>query len=308
MQKQNEYLATTPFDLYQLNLFNLVARTSSFTKAAQQAGLTQSAITRQIGSMESSLGIALFERTTRHVALTAAGRLLLERAKSILDSTDDLLKQLQQDFNLVPTTLRIGVARSIGLSYLPGFFFAFQKHYPSIPLCLSQATSDQIIASVQDRNLDAGLICPPRRLPTLLQVTHKFRDAFTFIAPPHSPEKPELRKGTLKEIKRTFRDYRWLLLDQQGNTGKQLHRWMAGGDCEIEPAMELDSFDMIVNLVSLGLGVSIVPHRVLPLYLKRRSVRRISIKNVFQRELGVIVRKNRTLAEPLRSFVESILF
>jgi DNA-binding transcriptional LysR family regulator len=72
--------------------------------------------------------------------------------------------------------------------------------------------------------------------------------------------------------------------------------------------MELDSFDMIVNLVSLGLGFSLVPHRVLPLYAQRRAVQRITINNNFERELAVVVRRNRVMPEPLRSFVGGVLF
>src|SRR4051812_25416818 len=122
MRCMNEYLATTPFDVYELNLFHLVAGCGSFTKAGQQAGLTQSAITRQIRGMEDRLGVALFERTTRHVRLTAAGKLLFDKSRGILDAVTSTLNQLQQDFNLVPKTIRVGVARSIGLAYLPGFF------------------------------------------------------------------------------------------------------------------------------------------------------------------------------------------
>jgi DNA-binding transcriptional LysR family regulator len=108
----------------------------------------------------------------------------------------------------------------------------------------------------------------------------------------------------MEEVQKKFRQHRWLLLDRRSNTGAQLQRWLAEQGATVEPAMELDSFDMILNLVSLGLGVSLVPHRVLPLYMQRR----ISIKNVFERQLGVIVRKNRSLSQPLASFAESILF
>ena len=69
----NEFLATGPFDLYELQLFHLVAEHQNFTKAGRAAGLTQSAITRQIRGMEDRLGVVLFERTTRHVRLTPAG-------------------------------------------------------------------------------------------------------------------------------------------------------------------------------------------------------------------------------------------
>jgi len=63
MLNENEYLATVPFDLYELSLFHLVATHRSFTRAGQLAGLTQSAITRQIRAMETSLGVALFEQS-----------------------------------------------------------------------------------------------------------------------------------------------------------------------------------------------------------------------------------------------------
>src|ERR1041385_2388323 len=76
MRAVNEFLATGPFDLYELKLFHLVAEHRNFTRAGQAAGLTQSAITRQIQGMEARLGTPLFERTTRSVTLTAAGAAL----------------------------------------------------------------------------------------------------------------------------------------------------------------------------------------------------------------------------------------
>ena len=76
MLVMHEFLATAPFDLYELYLFHLVVKHRSFTKAAGLAGLTQSAITRQMQGIESALGVDLLERTTRSVRLTAAGEFL----------------------------------------------------------------------------------------------------------------------------------------------------------------------------------------------------------------------------------------
>jgi DNA-binding transcriptional LysR family regulator len=103
-------------------------------------------------------------------------------------------------------------------------------------------------------------------------------------------------------------EQRWLLIDRQGETGRRLRRWLDGQGLLIEPAMELDSFDVLVNLVSLGLGVSLVPHRVLALYGDRRRVRRIALKQRFSRELAVVVRKSRVHPEPLASFIANVLF
>lgn len=304
----NNFLATVPFDLYELGLFQLVAEHGSFTKAGRKAGLTQSAMTRQIRGVESQLGVALFERTTRHVSLTAAGKLLYDQSKPILAAAEATLKQIQQDFHLVPQTLRVGVARSIGLAYYPGFFFAFRKRLPTVQLHVVQLNSREILEALESKTLDVGLLSPPRRLPRALVATHRFTDEFTVIVPPglRLPDKPG--PVAIRSIKKLLTDQRWLLIDRQGETGHAMHGWLRAQGWPIEPAMELDSFDVIVNLVALGLGVSLVPHRVLALYGERRQVQRIPIKPRFVRELAVIVRKNRQHPDPLASFIESVLF
>lgn len=308
MQFMNQFLATTPFDLYELTLFQLVAETGSFTRAAERAGLTQSAITRQIHGVEERLGVTLFERTTRRVCLTRAGQLLREKSKTILQATSELLEDVQRTVGQLSSTLRVGVARSIGLAYLPGYFFAFQRRHPEVQLQVTLQTSREILTSLETGNLDAGLVCPPRRLSPLLQVTHRFKDEFTAIAPPQFSQQPETASVTLKQLKKLLAAQRWLLIDRQGFTGRRLHDWLLSQRWPIEPAMELDSFDVIVNLVSLGFGVSLVPHRVLALYGNRRVVRRLAFRPRFSRDLAVVVRRNRVIPEPLHSFVQSVLF
>jgi DNA-binding transcriptional LysR family regulator len=306
MKSKNQLLASPPFDLYELTLFRLVAETGSFTRAAQRVGLTQSAITRQIRGMEERLGAPLFERTTRHVAMTRAGRLLQEKAAPILKATDELFRELQQTFSHLPPTLRVGVARSIGLAYLPGYFFAFHRQHPQVQLQVVQRTSREIVEALDSGDLDAGLVCPPPHLPRSLRATHRFVDEFVAIVPPQLSVAAALE--TVKDLKKHLSGQRWLMIESESYTGQRLSQWLKEQGWQIEPAMELDSFDVIVNLVSLGLGVSLVPHRVLPLYEQRRAVRRLAIQPRFSRDLTVVIRRNRQPPEPLRAFVDSVLF
>ncbi len=306
MTFMNQLLASPPFDLYELMLFRLVADTASFTHAAERVGLTQSAITRQIHGMEERLGTPLFERTTRRVALTRAGRLLQEKAAPLLKATDELFRDLQQTFSHLPPTLRVGVARSIGLAYLPGYFFAFHRQHPEVQLQVIQRTSREIIEALDSGDLDAGLVCPPPHLPRSLRVTHRFADEFVAIVPPQFSMPAGLE--TVREVKEYLSGQHWLMIERESYTGQRLNRWLKAQAWQIEPAMELDSFDVIVNLVSLGLGVSLVPHRVLPLYEQRRTVRRLAIQPRFSRDLTVVIRRNRRPPEPLRAFVASVLF
>src|SRR5580693_10246487 len=98
MHIMHRFLSTVPFDLYELALFHLVVRHGSFTKAAQLAGLTQSAITRQIQGIETSLGIPLLERTTRMVRPTPAGKCLFRDAARLLGDVEESLDRLAQEF------------------------------------------------------------------------------------------------------------------------------------------------------------------------------------------------------------------
>src|SRR5580692_7223284 len=124
MHNMNQFLATLPFDLYELALFHLVVKHRSFTKAAEIAGLTQSAITRQIQGVENSLGLQLLERTTRTVRVTPAGEYLFHEAAGLLGDVEQSLSHLAQQFAGARKEVRVDVSRTIGLAHLPGFFHA----------------------------------------------------------------------------------------------------------------------------------------------------------------------------------------
>jgi len=300
----HKYLSTLPFDIYDLTLFSLVVESGSLTRAGAKAQLTQSAMTRRIAAMEEKLGVALFDRTTRRISLTPAGHDFHRRIEPLLAQAFGIATDFSTQSGLRPPELSIGVARSIGLAYLPGFFFAFQREFPEVLLSVNQLDSAEILQALDDGRLDAGLICPPRSLPRGLMSTHRFADDFVLITPPGPPMGPL----TLSGAKKLCADQRWLLIKPTGNTGRALRAWLKKADWPVTPAMELDSFDTIVNLVSLGLGVSLVPHRVLPLYERRRNVRRITLRYRFSRQLAVVARKERIQSAPLRDFIARVLF
>ena len=307
MRALNEFLATAPFDLYELKLFHLVAEHRSFTRAGQAAGLTQSAITRQIQGMEEKLGLKLFTRSTRSVQLTSEGATLHARSGVVLAEVENALLALRGKSALLPRALRVGVSRTIGLAYLPGFFRAFQRKFPKVQLHVSHERSDFLLSAVESGELDAGIVSPPPRLPKALEIVRRFDDEFVLILPARSIvtfPKPLPVEG-LREV---CRRQRWLLITRQSNTGKRLHAWLLGAGVRCEPSIEADNFDFLVNLVSLGLGISLVPHRVLALHPKTRPVLRVSTEPRFSRELAVVVRREVPRSAILSGFLENVLF
>lgn len=308
MRIVNDFLATAPFDLYELSLFNLVVKHRSFTKAAEVAGLTQSAITRQMQGMETSLGIDLLERTTRSVRVTKAGEFLFHESTKLLGDVDQSLRRLKEDFANARKEIRIGVSRSIGLAHLPGFFHANLRRGLKVGYRVSYQPSSEILSALEANELDLGVLCPPAHLPRTLSVTHRFTDAFTLIAPAGLATAfeslPKSRTTRLVWLARQS----WLLLEEGTNTGSGLDRWMRRLGLKVEPAMQLDSFDLIITLVALGMGISFVPMRALALHGQKKSLTRLHWSERFERELVVVTRKHRKHPQHLTEFVENILF
>jgi DNA-binding transcriptional LysR family regulator len=308
MRHMHEYLATAPFDLYELHLFHLVAKNRSFTKAAEIAGLTQSAITRQIQGMENSLGVELLERTTRSVRMTEAGKFLFGESAQLLGNVEHSLQRLREEFAGAKKQVRVGVSRSVALAYLPGFFHANLKRSPEIACHLSHQSSKDILSGLEANELDLGVLCPPARLPRTIRIIRRFNDAFTLIAP------IEIAKAfvALPMNRRTHQqwaaDQKWLLPEEGSNTGQRLREWISKQKWNVEPTMELDNFDLIINLVALGMGVGFVPIRALALYGQKRMFARVRLSERFTRELVVVIRKHRKMPQHLGQFVENVLF
>jgi len=76
----------------------------------------------------------------------------------------------------------------------------------------------------------------------------------------------------------------------------------------VEPSMTLDSFDLIINLVALGMGVSFVPIRALALYGRKKNLRRLPWPDRFTRDLVVVVRRHRKMPDHLQQFIGNVLF
>ena len=302
----NQWLRTVPFDLYELALFCLVVKHGSFTKAAALAGLTQSAITRQIQGIETSLGIQLMERTTRSVRATPAGEFLSREATRLLGDVEQFLAHLSQQFGNARKIVKVGVSQSIGLAYLPGFFHANLRLFPQTGYRVSSAPGQHIVSAVEGNEQDVGVVCASQHLPKTIRITHRFEDSFTLIIPASMDPEQRLLRG--KQRSTWFKKQNWLLIHENSQTGRQLRAWMKRESWLVEPMMQLDSFDFIINLVSLGMGVSFVPIRALALYNQRQKVVRVTLPKRFTRELVVVVRRNRNLPPHVEQLIGNILF
>ncbi|MFZ2989369.1 LysR family transcriptional regulator [Ideonella sp.] len=153
-------------ELRSLRQFVAVAEELHFGRAAQRLHMTQPPLTWAIRKLEGELGAPLFTRTTRSVALTAAGLALLAPAQRLLADAQGLAGLVQAAAQGRSGHLRLGFVSTVGYGDLPRWLRQFREQHPDIGLSLREATLDVQLQAFDDGDLDAGFIIhAPGALP-----------------------------------------------------------------------------------------------------------------------------------------------
>ncbi len=148
-------------DLRQLRTFLAVARERHFGRAAERLHVAQPAVSQQIRTLEADLGTRLFERTSRSVALTAAGQTLLSGAPDILDRVARLTEATRATGRALRGELRLNYARTAPVGIATDIVEEFRRHYPEVTLTIDTVTTTRSLEQLRAGTLDAAFV----RLP-----------------------------------------------------------------------------------------------------------------------------------------------
>ena len=152
---------TVDLDTRLLRAFVAVAEELSFTRAAQRLFLAQQALSSQVQQLETRLGLKLFERTTRKVALTEAGERLLPHARAALDALDSATKELDALKRAERTTLRVGLSGIAMVPLVGEAIRAFSERHPEVVLAVSNTPLNQPAAGLKEHAVDVAFVRPP---------------------------------------------------------------------------------------------------------------------------------------------------
>lgn len=138
----------------QLKYFVAVAEQQSFTKAATQYYLSQTAISQQIRVLEESIGVQLFDRDSRPVSLTPAGKVFFEESKAILARMDTALSHVRDASAGLAGTLRVGYTKGYECSHLTSTLRTFHLAYPNVLITCYRCDTDVLAAGLLNREYD----------------------------------------------------------------------------------------------------------------------------------------------------------
>lgn len=168
-----------------LRAFLEVARLGSFTSAARALGWTQSAVSRQISSLESALGGApLFDRLHRGVRVTEAGRVLVPHAEAVVDRLHRAGREIAALRELTGGRLRLGAFASADAALVPRAIAAFRARYPAVPVTREEGFTPALLGRLAAGELDVAVVSTTGRAPLDGHSLHHLLDESLYVAVP----------------------------------------------------------------------------------------------------------------------------
>jgi LysR family hydrogen peroxide-inducible transcriptional activator len=281
------------FDLRQLECFCAVARLGSFTKAADEVGVAQSSLSEQITKLEHGLASVLFERLSRRIELTPAGEALLPRAQAMLQDAAALPHHLENVRTESGGVLRVGVIPSIMPYFVAPRLRKFVEKFPGIDLHLREATTAELISTIEDGAIDIAILSLPVEGNNLV-MRELFRERIHLAVPEF-----HILADEQKVMLRRVSDERLLILKDGHCLRDETLTICDRARARFTAQFEADQFASIFELIRAGFGVSLVPE------MARRAAagcRLIPIEPKAARRVGYVRLERRYLSRVMESF------
>ncbi|MBV9564071.1 MAG: LysR family transcriptional regulator [Bradyrhizobium sp.] len=240
-------------NLHLLRLFAMVARTGSFSKAAELLHISQPAISKGVRDFELQLGCRLLDRTPRGVKPTREGQALMKHAETLFAAERSAEEELRALRGLDSGSLRIGASTTIATYFLPEYLGAFHARFPGIDLQLTSANTRDIASLMLAHEIEVGLVEGPVEEEGLVEEAWRTDVMELIVAPRHRfarSDTPIDPASLADEI---------LIVREPGSGSREVIAQTLRAH-HIEPArtLEIGSTEAIKQVVAAGLGVAIV--------------------------------------------------
>ena len=264
-------------ELRNINTFLKVAATQNFSKAAEQLGYSQSAVTIQIRQLEKELGISLFERIGKRVYLTERGAEFTSYANEIMRVTSRA-SLFAKDKKEVSGTIRIGGVESVCTALLPELLLSFHKQYPKVKTVIKSGTTEKLMEMAKSNAIDF-----------VFTLDRKICSA-------------EWVKAVQKKERKPF------LLTEQGAAYRyELERLLADRDLEIFPILEIGNTETIIHLLKKGMGYSFLPEFTVREELRKKRLSEIQTDiPTVEMYSQLLYCRNKWVTQEMERFIELV--
>ena len=289
---------TAPLDSRQLRAFVILARTGSFTRAAKELFLSQSAVSHAMKALEGEVGCRLLDRVGKKVALTQAGEQLLHHAEKILTEMQSARNSLEHLGKWGQARLRIGASSTACRYILPPVLREFKRDYPQCLIAIGAGDAADAIESLQNNQIDLAIVLEPKN-PDAFDIHPLFEDELGFVL---SPSHPWATDGVVRD---DIPKQNYILYQKNSYTQRLIEDYFRQEKMVLNTVMELGSMEAIKELVNLGLGVSILAPWIAAKELQEKSLVALPMgRRKLKRTWVIASRKGRRLSIAEETFIK----
>ncbi|SFB10491.1 DNA-binding transcriptional regulator, LysR family [Cohnella sp. OV330] len=283
-------------ELRQLEYFIQICKSGSFTKAKEELGVTQPALSQQIRVLEDEYNIPLFDRVSRGVEVTEAGKILLNKGNAIMNLLEEARNEIYGRNHKSRETISIGCCPA-ELEYLAPYFMRFHQKYPNILLKIIEA--EDAGNEVLEQSVDIGITAHPIPAHASVISTHLYRQDMALLVHADHPlaDKSSIPFRSLKHMNSImFREQNKSLIE------------MYGFSCgfTLKSIIETSSTSVLIHWVCRGLGAALIPASLLD-SLRDDCLRIVKIEGrVPSWDISLVYLHSVTMRSAARLFIEEI--
>lgn len=240
-------------DWQQLEYFKKLANVQNITRAAEELALTQPALSRSIARLEEELGVPLFDRKIRGVALNRYGAFFLEHVHRATDEITMAKQMLQDMVNPFHGTVSLGFIHTLGASYVPTLMSLFRRHFPRIQFQLVQDSTRRILAQLESGEIDLAFCSPNEKLENINAYPILQEELYLIVPRDHwlaAREEIDLH---------IVANEQFVLYKHESGIREVIERlcWQAG----FQPSISFEGVSdaTIAGLVGAGFGIALIP-------------------------------------------------
>jgi LysR family hydrogen peroxide-inducible transcriptional activator len=286
-------------EIHQLRYFCAVAKTGSFTRAAQREHLAQPSLSQQVKKLEDELGTRLFDRLGRTVRLTSFGEAFLPRAEAILRQLADAKQEIEEMSGAERGKLVIGSIPTVAPYFLPACLASFNRKFPQIRVTMVEEFTTELLDRLEKGAIDLALLAlPVSGSHFLCQEVLRER---LYVVLPHDHR---LAKRSVIHLRQVEKDS--FLLLKEGHCFRD-NMLSACGRARLDPNVVFESgqFTTILAMVAAGTGVSLVPQMAVE---QRPGCRFIPLADEgAYRRVGIVQLKQHFRSRAHQAFLKHLL-
>jgi DNA-binding transcriptional LysR family regulator len=283
-----------------LKLFRDIAQTRSFSRGAALNQVSQSAASQQVQELELDLGIALLDRSTRPLVVTAAGHLYADFCRDVLRRKEEFHVALDLMKQEVEGTVRVASIYSVGLSEMVQLEQEFGRRRPEAKLEVEYLRPEKVYESVLSDSADLGLVSYPEPSREITVIPWR-QEEMVVAASPYHPFAANV--GAVPAEKLEGLDF--IGFDDDLPIAREIDRFLSGQGIKVNVTLHFDNIQMIKEAVTHRVGVSIMPARIMNDDIAQGRLVAIPIAAPeLYRPLGIIHRKKKRFYPVAQAFLE----